>query len=307
MTIADHAQIEESEWRLLDEMLQQFAADAGRHEVQRNAGERPACWAGFADLGLLDMALESGAAPMLGLFVERMAEGFLSHGLVNSLAFAQGDGGIVAHAGRHRVAAVENRLSGRIPALEAGDCADWFVASDGGDLYLIAMDAPGLSRSPVTILDGGLAADIVLDDAAATRIDGADKVRLGALLNAAEMIGLMRTLLDDTRGYLGVRRQFGQPIGRFQALRHRVADMHIALSESRACLYRALASNDAEVDAAAIVTSLRAARLIGREAIQMHGGMGMSRELRVGIFAKRLLMLQQRWGGVDDWLERLAA
>ncbi|GAA4282649.1 acyl-CoA dehydrogenase family protein [Brevibacterium daeguense] len=121
----------------------------------------------------------------------------------------------------------------------------------------------------------------------------------------AEAVGLMRKVFADTVAYAKERRQFGQPIGSFQALQHRMVDMHIELERSVSAAYLAtLRLGDApdqraRAVSAAKVTLSRAAKFIGENAVQLHGGMGMTQELAVGHFFKRLTAIQAEYGDAD--------
>jgi alkylation response protein AidB-like acyl-CoA dehydrogenase len=130
---------------------------------------------------------------------------------------------------------------------------------------------------------------------------------------ASEAVGAMATLVDMTLEYLKTRQQFGRPIGTNQALQHRMVDMYIALDEARSmALYGALML--AEPDAAARRKALsatkieidRTARLVGQEAVQLHGAMGVTEELAVGHYFKRLSMIGVSFGDRDWHLRRYA-
>ncbi len=135
-----------------------------------------------------------------------------------------------------------------------------------------------------------------------------DVARLGRI---AEGLGLARTVLDLTAEYLRTRRQFGQPIGRFQALAHRMADLAIRYEQAHSLLLAAAMRLDAADGARALdaaqVMAQRALRAIGQEAIQMHGGIGMTDEYAVSHYVKRLLAAEIELGDVDTALARFAA
>jgi alkylation response protein AidB-like acyl-CoA dehydrogenase len=135
-----------------------------------------------------------------------------------------------------------------------------------------------------------------------------DVARLGRI---AEGAGLARSVLDVTAEYLRTRRQFGQPIGRFQALAHRMADLAIRHEQAQSLLLAAAMRLDAAdgerlLDAAQVM-SHRALRSIGQEAIQLHGGIGMTDELAVSHYVKRLLAIEIELGDADSALARFAA
>jgi alkylation response protein AidB-like acyl-CoA dehydrogenase len=136
----------------------------------------------------------------------------------------------------------------------------------------------------------------------------------GALL-CAEAVGAMRSASDDTLEYLKTRKQFGVPIGAFQALQHRMVDMVIHLEQARsmaALACDALDRNLAPGDRRRLVSAARlrvaeACRHVAQESVQLHGGMGMTEELKVSHTFRRLTMLAQQFGDADFHLERLTA
>ena len=131
-----------------------------------------------------------------------------------------------------------------------------------------------------------------------------------ALLHAAEMVGLCRTMLGDTAEYLKQRHQFGVPIASFQALRHRMADMAMALEQAEAMVD--LAIDAAPGDRGRLVSAARVladecARIVGEGAVQLHGAMGLTAELRLGAHFRRLRMLMQGDGTAASHVRRYAA
>lgn len=135
----------------------------------------------------------------------------------------------------------------------------------------------------------------------------------GAAAVCAEAVGMMRTVLADTVEYCKQRHQFGAPIGSFQVLQHRMVDMHMEVEQSVAATYLAVLNLDADPSAraravsAAKVTVGRAARFVGQSAVQLHGGMGMTEELAIGHYFKRLTALQYEFGSTDHHRARYAA
>ena len=222
------------------------------------------------------------------------------------------------------------RLSGRSTLVVAGGEADRFIVSctmpDGAPaLVAIAANAAGGGISGYRTLDGRHAATVTFADApvpeaailargeeAAAALAAARQVALAAL--CAEVLGVAEFLFAQTLDYLKTRRQFGQPIGRFQALQHRMADMFVALEEARSLALMAtvrLASGetgqiDRDLSAAKIGAVARALH-IGREAIQLHGGVGMTQELPIGAGFKRIKALELMFGDENHHLDRMAA
>ena len=129
----------------------------------------------------------------------------------------------------------------------------------------------------------------------------------------AEAVGCMRKLLADTIDYTKQRRQFGQPISSFQALQHRMVDMYIALEQAVSAVYLATLKLDAEpaerarAVSAAKITIGKSGRFVGQQAVQLHGGMGMTDELAIGHYFKRLTVIENEFGTVDHHLARYAA
>jgi alkylation response protein AidB-like acyl-CoA dehydrogenase len=134
----------------------------------------------------------------------------------------------------------------------------------------------------------------------------------GAAAICSEAVGCMRKVLADTVEYCKQRQQFGQPIGSFQVLQHRMVDMYMELEQAVAAVYLAVLNLEAEADAraravsAAKATIGRAARFIGQQAVQLHGGMGMTEELAIGHYFKRLTALQFEFGSTDFHVARYA-
>ncbi|MUL63751.1 pimeloyl-CoA dehydrogenase small subunit [Mycobacterium sp. CBMA 234] len=134
----------------------------------------------------------------------------------------------------------------------------------------------------------------------------------GAAAVCAEAVGNMRKVLADTVEYAKQRQQFGQPIGAFQALQHRMVDMHMELEQSVSAVYLAVLNLEADAHtrarsvSAAKATIGRAARFIGQNAVQLHGAMGMTEELAIGHYFKRLTAVQYEYGSTDYHVTRYA-
>jgi alkylation response protein AidB-like acyl-CoA dehydrogenase len=195
----------------------------------------------------------------------------------------------------------------------------------GISLFRVPRTAPGVRLDAYTTVDGTRAADVYLKGVtlpAANRLGGEGAtlpaieaaLDLGLAALCAEAVGVMQALVDATVQYVQSRQQFGQPIGRFQALQHRIADMVIHLEQARSMSYLAAlraADGDATerrkaLSAAKTVVG-QAARYIGQQAVQLHGGMGMTDELIVSHWFKRLTAADLMFGDSDAHLQRYAA
>ena len=179
----------------------------------------------------------------------------------------------------------------------------------------------GLTMHGYRTIDDRRAADLILDDYrlpadALLQIDAGPSLALardeGAAAVCAEAVGAMRKVLAETVEYSKQRQQFGQPIGNFQVLQHRMVDMYMELQQAVSAAYLAVLNLDAEPDvraravSAAKATVGRAARFVGQNAVQLHGGMGMTEELAIGHYFKRLTALQYEFGSTDYHRARYA-
>lgn len=211
-------------------------------------------------------------------------------------------------------AVAENRIEGSARLVAGGERADLFVVLLDGKAYLVGHDAPGLSRDPVGLRDGTRAADLHFASVRAAFLGEVD-ASAASFAQAglcAEAIGIMQRMLDDTVGFLNQRRQFGAPLASFQSLRHRLADMRLALLQAQALTELAVKGSDInqgwETDLAAATVAVRdAARIVGEGAIQLHGAMGLTDELALGARFKRLMSIASRFGSENEALERFAA
>lgn len=195
----------------------------------------------------------------------------------------------------------------------------------GVTLFLIDPGAPGVTIVGYDTHDGGRAADVTL---ARTRVDHvsvlgqvdqASPVILEAFDRATaalcmEAVGAMAALHELTVDYLKIRKQFGVAIGSFQALQHRAVDMYIALEQARSMALYALlmAESDNAMERQKAISSAkvqinRSARFIGQQAIQLHGGIGMTTEYQAGHYFKRLTMIETQLGDADYHASRLEA
>lgn len=194
----------------------------------------------------------------------------------------------------------------------------------GISLFLVDANAAGVSRTAYATAEGVKAADIQFNavKVAASQLLGSVNAGFEALEAAvdeatvglaAEAQGVMETLLFATVQYTKTRKQFGLPIGSFQVLQHRMVEMFMECEQMRSLLYMstlklAQGGDEAKIAASAIKAQLgKAGRYVGQQAIQLHGGMGMTDELNVGYYFKRLEMMGILFGNTDYHLARYAA
>lgn len=200
--------------------------------------------------------------------------------------------------------------------------------TEGISLFLIDVDPAnppaGLGVHAYRTIDDRQAADLTFADVRvpADALLGAEGQAWESIDRAvdeataavsSEAVGLMRKVLTDTVEYAKQRQQFGQAIGSFQALQHRMVDMYMELEQSTAAVYLAILNlNGDRVERALAVSAAKAtigrsARFIGQNAVQLHGGMGMTEELAIGHYFKRLTAIEYEFGSADQHIARYAA
>jgi pimeloyl-CoA dehydrogenase small subunit len=225
-------------------------------------------------------------------------------------------------------------LDGAKSVVLHGDCADRLLvtARISGDrrdrmgigVFLVDPSAPGVTRRGYPTQDGLRAAEVTLsgvrvplDDVLGDPGDALPAVErvvdeaMAAL--CAEAVGAMQVMHDMTLEYLKTRQQFGRPIGQFQVLQHRSVDMLVALEQARSMAEFAsmMAAEDDATErkkaiAAAKVQIGKSGKHIGQEAVQLHGGIGMTMEYQVGHYFKRMTMIDMLFGDADTHLAALA-
>jgi alkylation response protein AidB-like acyl-CoA dehydrogenase len=196
---------------------------------------------------------------------------------------------------------------------------------NGISLFLVDADAAGLTRDSFPTVDGLRAAEVVLKDVrvpASRLIGNADQgfAILNAVANdailalCAEAVGAMEVLYKDTVAYTQERVQFDHPLADFQVLQHRMVDMFMEYEQCKSLLYRATleTAQGTSTTAQRTIHALkhlvgRSGIFIGESAVQLHGGMGMTEELRVGHYFKRMLVIDSQFGNTDYHLQRFAA
>ena len=192
----------------------------------------------------------------------------------------------------------------------------------GISLFLVDGNAAGISKRDYSCFDGGRAAELTLDNVAlgADALLGAEGQGYGVLEQvqgyallalSAEALGAMDVAKQHTLEYLQTRKQFGVAIGTFQALQHRMADLLLEVEQVRSTVINAADAIDnaqgverAKLLAAAKYTVGYVGTLVAEESIQMHGGIGMTWELALAHYAKRLVMIDHQFGDEDHHLAR---
>ena len=255
------------------------------------------------------------------------------------LAFAQTERGArynLAHvAVRAKKSGNGYVINGEKCVVIHGPCADKLVISartsgndadpQGISLFLVDRDAPGVTLKTYRTMDNLRAADICFSGTAvpASALIGKESEALPLIeevvdyataLLCAEAVGAIKYANDATLEYLKTRKQFGVPIGTFQVLQHRMVDMMITYEQAKsmACLacVKVDSAEPAErtrVVSAAKIKSADACRHVSQESVQLHGGMGMTEELKVSHTFRRLTAIMQTFGDADHHLERFAA
>lgn len=346
--------------RALADTVRRFVARDYRFEQRRairdaEPGWSREVWQGLADLGVLALNIDEdygglgygpqetglvmGAFGAALLLEPYLAAAVIAPALIRRTASANfqerwlpdiATGAtivVLAHADARQAPVTEigGNLSGRKAVVAHGGCADLLLVSartaDGGTgLFAVTSGAEGVHLRDYPTLDGQRAADIILDNAPATRLDAGGAAEaidaaldIGLAALCAEAVGIMDATIAATTDYLKTRQQFGQPIGRFQALQHRMADMLLHLEQARSMSYlAAMHCTDRNQAArqrtlsAAKVTIGQACRFIAQNAVQLHGGMGMTDELILSHWFKRLTAIEMSFGDTDFHLQRFS-
>jgi alkylation response protein AidB-like acyl-CoA dehydrogenase len=210
-------------------------------------------------------------------------------------------------------------------------CADHLVVSartsgsvgdlTGITLFIVDVESEGVSCDGFFAVDGSRGAHVHLDgvrlsaDRVLGEVDKGHALMLAVIDTTivalgAEALGAMQALLDDTVEYTKTRQQFGQPISKFQVLQHRMADMYMKVEETRSLLLNAAIHLDqnslesASACAALKVKVSEAGRFVAREAVQLHGGIGMTDELSISHHYKRLMVLAKLYGDEAWYLQK---
>jgi alkylation response protein AidB-like acyl-CoA dehydrogenase len=331
-----------------------YEFEARRKIVASAEGYSPQVWAKFAEMGLTALPLSpdyggfgGGAVDLMGVmeaFGEALVVEPLVPTLVGALLIAKGGSAELKQAvlpavaeGKMKLAfahteqgsryslsdiktkASGNKLEGVKSAVVGAPMADKLVVStQGGALFLV--DRGDTQIQSLRTLDEMAAGDVSLRSSKAVALQGGaqlieEVVDFATALACAEAAGAMKFACDTTLEYLKTRKQFGVPIGTFQALQHRIVDLYIAQEQARSMACLACSKIDHAENAADRIRAVSAAkikiadnaRLVSQEAVQLHGGMGMSEELKISHTFRRLTVLAQQYGDADHHLERFAS
>ena len=314
--------------------------------IQRLLADNPRPgWRDLADgIGLAGLTVPEAAGGFGGGAIEvavAMAElgpalagaDWLSHAAAAMLIarVAPGHAALADLAAGRRAAIVCSASCAAMPEVEAGAVhgtarlvagaaeAELFLVADAQGIVLIAADRNQVEQRHRIMHDGSVTADLGF----ALRAADGERLAEGTAASdwiadltlasrCAEAVGLMQRMVADSADYMQQRRQFGAPIGSFQALRHRAADMQLALMKAAALTEIAVLAVDrdgadrARAVSAACVEVADAVRIVGEGAVQIHGAMGLTEELSLGACFKRALSIAAAFGSRADHLARYA-
>ena len=315
---------------------------AARHEIIMNpVGFSAAHWATFAELGWLGAGLSEeqggfgGSVIDYALIAEQFGKGLVIEPFIACVYALQLLVAVPDFEGRAAqvesvvmgeakpvvvegdIRAVGDMLTGTARLVLGGASADSFLVATRDTLYHVARDAEGLSRYDYRLVDNSRACDLTFENVAGQKLsDNATSALANArdhvlLMLCAEAVGAMDTALWITRDYLKTRQQFGKPIGDFQGLQFRMADMLVECELARSMLYQGLAAicapDQSRRIAAAKALISECGLFVGRQAIQLHGGIGMTEEYSIGHYYKRLFVISHLFGTPDAQIERFIA
>ena len=269
---------------------------------------------------------------------ERYLVGVIDGSTQGALAYAEPQGRFNLADLTTQAAAADSGgwvLNGYKAVVLNGPSADFLIVSartsgdqrdvDGVSLFVVPANADGISRRDYPTVDAFRASEITFDSVAlpAESLLGAAGEGLGIieqvideaiLAVGAEAVGCMEVLYKATVEYCKTREQFGQPIGKFQVLQHRMVDMFMEHEQAKSLMFMAAMrmaegyGDEAKKAVSAFKVQVgKSGRFVGQSAVQLHGGMGMTEELSIGHYFKRLTMIDTLFGNVDFHLKRFGA
>ena len=321
------------EQQLLADSVRRFLQDKYGFEERRKIisgqGWSEEVWAKLAEMGLTGLPVSpdyggfGGGAVDLMSVMEAFGEALVVEPLLPTLIAARLVGRAGSEAQKKTIlpGVAEGRLrlafasspNGKVVGAPA---AGKLVVLEGADLHIA--DAADVKMKPYRTLDNMAAGEVavgkkeLLAKNAKAHVDEA--LDFATALVCAEAVGVMKFACETTLEYLKTRKQFGVPIGTFQALQHRIVDMFISQEQARSMACLACSKVDLPHDAAERARAVSAAKIrvadaarhVSQESVQLHGGMGMSEELKVSHTFRRLTMVAQQFGDADHHLERFA-
>jgi len=324
------------EQQLLADSVRRFLQNSypfeERKKIIQAQGWSPKVWATFAEMGLTGLPVPAeqggfggGAVDLMGVmeaFGEALVvEPYLSSAIATRLIAR---GGTDAQKNALLPAVAEGRMKlafghdAKQRSVLGAPAADKLVLAVKGGLGLV--DASKVQMKPFRTLDNMLAADVVLGSAPVEPLAGGaaaleEAIDYATALVCAESVGAMKFACDTTLEYLKTRKQFGVPIGTFQALQHRIVDMYVAYEQAKSMACLACSKVDASENPADRARSVSMAKIkiadnarhISQEAVQLHGGMGMSEELKISHAFRRLTVIARQFGDADHHLARVAS
>jgi alkylation response protein AidB-like acyl-CoA dehydrogenase len=258
-------------------------------------------------------ALAAGDAQLALAYSERA--GRFDAAFCSTRAEKSASGGYTLRGAKHCVFNAPNAAELLVSARVGGDDGE----SRGIELFRVPLETQGLQLSSYAVLGGGVAADLQLDGVRVSA-DAALALDFEALdraldqitaLSCAQALGGMKALFERTAAYLRTRKLFGVPIGSFQVLQHRLVDMFIELEQSRSMVLMAAVKADAtsaverrRAASAAKAYLGKASKFVAQQAVQLHGGIGMTEELDVGHYFRQITAFGTRFGDRDFHIER---
>lgn len=290
---------------------------ADLQRVQRELGRALAVSPWFESMLCARVLLQAATAAQQDAWLASLVDGSMPLALAHREDDSPGGQAVV----RAQLEGDTWTLHGRkTTVLHAGAVQRYLVsaadADSGERWFMVDAVQAGISRDSYRLVDGSWAADVRFDAASGELLAGgsatdiADDLRAAAIAGLiAEAVGMAEAALEMTVQHLRTRQQFGQPLGENQSLRHRAAEMFIALEQARSAAEMALEAVDGESPpeqaAQAQLVACEALTWCLQQAIQLHGGMGMTAELPVGHFYLRMLVINALTGGAPAAIAQL--
>ena len=273
-----------------------------------------------------DFLERAGTQPQKDHWIPKIMAGQTNLALAHSESSARFDLGFVETRSKRNGAGAT--LSGQKTFILGAGSADGFIVSavpegqssddkSGIGFYIVNKDAAGLKVRNYYLIDGSIACEIELMDTPAEPMSGTyndllKTISLTKIAGCAELVGLMERLFEATVEHVKTRQQFGRPLSAFQVIQHRLAEAYASLELSRSHLLRLAALEESDDNYDQMISGSKAyiskaAVSLAEEAVQLHGGMGITDELIIGHAMKRVLVLSTLFGDVDKELYRYAA